>query len=625
MKTPLNEELRRDISDVSQSSIDDRTIELSFCSEDPYMRSFGPEILESTNAAVDLSRLEQIGVLLFNHDPNQVIGKIQKVWIDEILRKGKAIVQFDTDDESERIYQKVKFGTLKGVSVGYSVSVWEDVNPGAVSVDGRFKGECYIARKWQPYEVSIVSIPADASVGVGRSVGPFEPQMQMEQWTEEPTIEPSINKNSNEDTLEVEQMEKTINEQEVREAAIKAEQKRAADILAMGKQYGVEVTDLVSRGASIDDAKSFIIDALAKQTVKTTAVTTDTNVRAAIEDGLALRAGVKLDKVAPGAHDYRNMSLVEVAKSLLEVNGENTRLMNSMEVARRSFTASADLPQILLNVANKVLVNAYEQAATTYQEFVKITSAQDFKDMYRVKLSELPEVVEIEEGDEYPELKFSDDKEVYKVKTYGGVVVFTRQAIVNDDLGALLRTPIALGDSIARTLNKMVFSVLSGSHLMADGKELFCADHGNVSASAMALTLKNISAAKTAMRKQTGPKGSVLNIEPTFLIVPPELEFEAKQLIASTVDPTKNNATINPLAGSLKIIVDSALTDAKTWYLAANPNQIDTIECAFLHGVQTPYIENKVEFDNDVIKTKARIDFGVKAIDYRGLFKALGA
>jgi hypothetical protein len=170
----------------------------------------------------------------------------------------------------------------------------------------------------------------------------------------------------------------------------------------------------------------------------------------------------------------------------------------------------------------------------------------------------------------------------------------------------------------------MVYDVLTGSHLMADGKELFHADHGNVSAAALTLTLKNLSAAKTAMRKQTGIKGSALNIQPSFLIVPPELEFDAKQLIASTVDPTKNNAAVNPLAGSLTIIVDSNIADGKTWFLAANPNQIDTIECAFLNGVQTPYIENFTEFDNDSIKTKARIDFGCKAIDYRGLFKALG-
>lgn len=62
-------------------------------------------------------------------------------------------------------------GTLKGVSVGYSVDAWEEVAAGKKSSDGRFTGPCYIAKKWTPLEVSIVSVPADPTVGVGRSEG----------------------------------------------------------------------------------------------------------------------------------------------------------------------------------------------------------------------------------------------------------------------------------------------------------------------------------------------------------------------------------------------------------------------------------------------------------------------
>jgi phage head maturation protease len=71
---------------------------------------------------------------------------------------------------SETIYQKVKGGTLKGVSVGYMVENWEEVMPNKQSQDGRFTGPCSIAKKWAPYEVSIVSVPADPTVGVGRSL-----------------------------------------------------------------------------------------------------------------------------------------------------------------------------------------------------------------------------------------------------------------------------------------------------------------------------------------------------------------------------------------------------------------------------------------------------------------------
>lgn len=145
----------------------ERTFELSFSSEEPYTRWFGPEILDHAEGCVDLERLNSIGCLLFNHNRDKVVGKIQKAWIED--NRGKAEVVFDNDEASDVIYQKVKSGTLKGVSVGYVVDSWEEVNPGKESADGRFTGPCSIARKWTPTEISIVSVPADATVGVGRS------------------------------------------------------------------------------------------------------------------------------------------------------------------------------------------------------------------------------------------------------------------------------------------------------------------------------------------------------------------------------------------------------------------------------------------------------------------------
>ena len=89
--------------------------------------------------------------MLFNHDRDEVIGKITKAWIDN--GRGMATIEFDSDEASEVIYQKVKGGTLKGVSVGYLVDDWEEVMPNKTSTDGRFMGPCSIAKKWAPYEI----------------------------------------------------------------------------------------------------------------------------------------------------------------------------------------------------------------------------------------------------------------------------------------------------------------------------------------------------------------------------------------------------------------------------------------------------------------------------------------
>ena len=145
-----------------------RKFELSFSSEEPYMRWFGNEILDHAEGAVDLTRLEEMGVVLYNHKRDAVIGKVTRVWIEG--NRGHAEIEFDSDEDSETIRQKVESGTLKGVSVGYMVDSWEEVMPGKQSADGRFTGPCSIARKWAPYEISIVSIPADTTVGVGREM-----------------------------------------------------------------------------------------------------------------------------------------------------------------------------------------------------------------------------------------------------------------------------------------------------------------------------------------------------------------------------------------------------------------------------------------------------------------------
>lgn len=144
----------------------ERKFILSFSSELPYERYWGSEILDHSEGCVDLSRVNEIGCVLFNHKRDIVIGKINRAWIDG--NRGYAEIEFDTDEESEKIYQKVKSGTLKGVSVGYIVEVWEEVTANKMSSDGRFKGPASIAKKWVPFEISIVSVPADPTVGIGR-------------------------------------------------------------------------------------------------------------------------------------------------------------------------------------------------------------------------------------------------------------------------------------------------------------------------------------------------------------------------------------------------------------------------------------------------------------------------
>lgn len=145
----------------------ERRFSLSFSSEEPYERWWGVEILDHSEGAADLTRLSEIGCVLYNHNRDKVIGKITEVAVKD--GRGEAVIEIDEDAESEVIYQKMKSGTLKGISVGYIVNSWEEVAAGKQSGDGKYTGPCSIARSWEPYEISIVSIPADITVGIGRS------------------------------------------------------------------------------------------------------------------------------------------------------------------------------------------------------------------------------------------------------------------------------------------------------------------------------------------------------------------------------------------------------------------------------------------------------------------------
>lgn len=171
----LYREMAFDRAAIDESA---RTAPLSFSSEAPVVRSswlFGQwtEILRHEPQAVDLERLNSLGVLLYQHSSYSPIGSLMQISLDAAKRKCICTARFDGDLESDKIFQKVLSGTLRGVSVGYRVMEedWEVVKEGKKSSCGRFAGPCEVANRWTPYEVSIVSIPADATVGVGRDVG----------------------------------------------------------------------------------------------------------------------------------------------------------------------------------------------------------------------------------------------------------------------------------------------------------------------------------------------------------------------------------------------------------------------------------------------------------------------
>lgn len=144
--------------------VEKRTVEVAFSSEEPVERWFGEEVLSHAQGAVDLSRLNDGGAVLFNHDWDDQIGVIERAWIDADKR-GRALVRFGNGAKATEKFQDVQDGILRHISVGYSIVNFEE----EVSDDIR----TFTATRWQPYEISFVTVPADPTIGVGRSAEPF--------------------------------------------------------------------------------------------------------------------------------------------------------------------------------------------------------------------------------------------------------------------------------------------------------------------------------------------------------------------------------------------------------------------------------------------------------------------
>ncbi|WP_287776499.1 prohead protease/major capsid protein fusion protein [Megamonas sp.] len=598
---------------------DNRTIELSFSSEEPYRRWFGLEILDHNSESVDLSRLNTIGTLLFNHDVDKVIGKIEKAWVEN--NRGKAIVKFDDDEESEKIYQKVKSGTLKATSVRYSVDVWEDVENGAVSSDGRFQGPCSIAKRWIPSEISIVSVPADPTVGVGRSFSEDNGGINMPE-----------NKNVKDNNV---QDNSQRNDNEELQRKLEEERARVKEIRQMARSFNLDqkfFDNLIDNGTSIEEARKSILEELARNT---TPVNTTASVQVGTEeidkfkraatDGLSMRVGLRVDKPVDGAREFAGKSLLRLAEeSVFRQTGQDMRNARDVDIFERALEGTGAFPIILSNVANKTLRSAYEEAPTTFQFWTAVGSNKDFKPTTQVQLSSADVLEKMTEAGEFKNKSFKETKVNTQLDTYGASFAITRKALINDDLGAFTEVMALFGESSKRMINQMCYKLLTEKDTKFENVALFDkSKHNNLGTGK--ISIKSLAAAKSAMSKQTDISGKAyLNIQPGFLIVPTELEVEATQLVGSSVDPTKYNNTPNPFFNRLTVISDPYITNTQEWYLAAARGRYQSIKVSYLNGVQTPIIERADDFDSLGVKYRVYLDVGVDLVDYRGLYKSDG-
>lgn len=612
---------------IDHVDTDSRTVELSFSSETPYGRWFGDEILCHDEECINLERFNNgLGTVLFNHDRDAVVGHIEKVWLED--NRGKALVRFDTDEQSETIFQKVQSGTLQGVSVGYAINRYEVLEDEETkSTNGRFNGPAYVVTDWEPLEISIVSVPADPTVGVGRSAEEIHTSIDTQE---------DNTRMDQEKTLEVQEVKTTepvetgLTQADLQKA-MEQERKRTSEITALFRDFDVEGADeAIVMGVSVDEARAMVMDQLRarnKGVSVTMGEAESDKFRAAAQDAVLMAAGIPVAEPAPGANELRGYSMIEMAReSLRRECDTKANFGDNMEMARAAINSTSTFPAIMSNLANKSVMAGFNEAETTYQIWAGKGSNRDFKEAARVALSEAGNLELVPEGGQFQQDFLGEASARTKVATYGKLFSLTRQAIINDDLGLFSKIATKYGSAAKRLVNKMVYAQLTGNVKMQDNVALFDSKHGNVAATGEALSVKAIAKAITAMRRQKGITGDVtLNITPKYLVVPPELEMTAYQIVNSTaaVDGV-NSGVVNPYKGRFVVVADAELTDPDAWYLVADASQHDTIEVTYLNGVETPRLETRQGFDVDGIEYKVAFDCGVSALDFRGVFKNAG-
>lgn len=505
-------------------------------------------------------------------------------------------------------------------------------------------------------------------------VAPVESAEMPVETEEEKPVEEVANMDGEEPEEEVEngydekQMSRSLDTKKV----TLAERKRIAEINALASKARIERTvadSWINSGVSLDVVREKVIERMAANaTPSGSSVGADVRVTqsaddkliAAVSDGLLLRSksSARVNRIfaddrkpAEGARDFANLSLLRAASAYLRAFGADTDRATSSTIARaalgnksalrslgiqraEAYHTTGSFANLLLDASNKTLLAAYEEAPYTWNIWARQgASVDDFKNIHRMRFSEFPDLEAVPETQPYKDKAMSDSKESYKVEKYGALFSISWETVVNDDLDAISRTPAMMGNAARRLQNKKVYEVLTSNPLMGDGQALFSASHpsgSNVSGGAGNPAVGTLNTMFQRMMLQKGlSSDTVLGIVPRYVIVPVALSATLLELFSSiSYNAANNNEGVRNIYGpsgerALTPVIEPVLDGASSsvWYAAADPSQIDTVELTFLSGEESPVVENEWDFETDTYKNKIRQTFGVKAIDWRGLFR----
>ncbi len=635
-------------ADIVENSFNEsqRTIEVvasvgSRVVRQPFFSEAFVEELEISRDAVRLERFNNGAPVLKDHNAMTVDGQIGVVEGARIEGgELRAVVKFSSREEFQPLIRDIKDNVVRNVSVGYRTHE-------RMELDQRDESglKIYRSTDWEPFELSFVTIQADPDAGTRSDEQKYkckiiEKEDKMENKTAAEGTENRALGGSVEAPKEVVEAPK-VDLDKVRSEAIELERTRVSDIAKACSQAGLadKRDGFVEAGLSVEDVRKALLEELAKRDAAKPTSSVQVEVgenlntqgrKLGMENAILHRIDpfkYKLDE--QGSH-YRNMKLVDLVRDSLSAQGINHRNMAPMELASRGLHSTSDFPEILANVTNKTLRAAYQESPQTFSPFTRRVTVADFKQISRVQLGDAPKLLKKLENGEYQSGTISEAAEKYNVEEYGRIVPVGRRVIVDDDLSAFTRLPSMMGRQAANLESDLILDELNSNPLMADGNALFSAAHGNlVSGPGSVISIDSLGEARSLMRLQTSLDGSKLNLRPSLLYVPVALETRADQFTSQIVPNTAGDVNPYGQGGRTPLVVgtEPRLDDASAtaWYMFSTLAEIDMFEMAMLEGETGPVVDSMIDFYTDGIKFKIRHTIGVKAIDWRGMLKNVGA
>ncbi len=620
---------------------------------------------------VDLAGMEipDTVPLLTNHEnkTDSRVGMVSASVKNSSLEITGEIVS-DSKDAQDIVAQS-KAGADWQLSIGADVRECELVK-GSREINGQnVDGPFYHVKKSVLREVSVVAVGADATTKM-KVTAQFN-------LTKSQTIEGDVmteeTKNLNaagETNAEVEKHDVAQGAPEVQakaevdvaataavaaENAVKAERERVQAIQSICDGEFPEIEkQAVSGGWTPEVTTKKVLETIraerpaANVSISVKAKPEGSDLRKTVEAAMCLRCGVNADSLEKtyGAQAVEagmaemDMSMKQLLIECMKMDGIPYSRGFDNETIRAAFS-SVSLPGILSNVANKKLLQSYEAQPVIATKLCSTGDLNDFKENDRFRLTDVGDLLPVAPDGEIKDGGLIEESAKNQLETYGKKFCLTRKMIINDDLGAFMKVPVAMGNRAARLIDQLFFSRLLSNPTQSDNKALFHSGHKNLLTGATsALSADSLKKAIQLYLDQVDADGQPISVEPRYLLVPTALKHLAVELTqgATLIMAGGSDNVVRP---ALNVLADENLqvvsspylansayegSSAAAWYLFGDPRTIDTFELGFLKGKRTPTVERgETDFNTLGLWFRVYFDLGVREQDFRGMVKANGS